>query len=95
MATFTATHGVEFGEQAPPKRDGAQPGPYVAWAKFVHDRARDTATGTKVYVFSTDDPAVAERLRAVNDYGITEVDVPAVGAETDAGAPDGAAAPSA
>jgi hypothetical protein len=76
MTKFTATHGVEFGEQAAPKKDGT-PGTYVVWAKFEHDRALDTADGVKVYVFSTDDEAIAERVRAVTDYGITEVETPA------------------
>ena len=87
MATFTATHGVEFGEQAPPKKDGGEPGPYVAWAKFEHDRERDTANGEKTYVFSTDDEQVAERLRGVNDYGITEVGAPAEAPPGDPAAP--------
>jgi hypothetical protein len=76
MATFTATHGVEFGEQAAPKRDGGAPGPYVVWAKFEHDRSLDTVEGVRTYTFSTDDEAVAARVRAVNDYGITEVSAP-------------------
>jgi len=74
--TFTATHGVEFGEQSAPKREGGAPGPYVAWAKFERDRERDGADGTKVYVFTTDDEAIAARLRTVTDYGITEVGAP-------------------
>jgi len=73
MAKFTATHGVEFGEQAAPKKEGGEAGPYVVWAHFEHDRALDTADGVRTYVFSTDDEKVAERVRAVNDYGIAEV----------------------
>jgi len=73
MAKFTATHGVEFGESAAPKKEGGEPGPYVVWAKFEHDREQDTAEGVKVYTFSTDDEKVADRVRAVNDYGIAEV----------------------
>ena len=76
MATFTATHGAEFGEQAAPKREGGIPGPYVAWAKFERDRERDGSDGTKVYVFTTDDESIAERLRGISDYGITEVKEP-------------------
>ena len=71
MATFTATHGVEFGEQD--EKSGA----YVVWAHFEHDRDQDTAEGVKVYTFSTDDEQIAARVRAVNDYGITEVGTPA------------------
>jgi len=41
MTTFTATHGVEFGESAAPKKEGGEPGPYVVWAKFEHDRDLD------------------------------------------------------
>jgi len=76
MAKFTATHGVEFGEQAAPKRDGGTPGPYIVWAKFEHDRNLDTVEGVRTYTFSTDDEAIAARVRAVDDYGITEVDAP-------------------
>ena len=82
MAKFTATHGVEFGEQAAPKKEGGEPGPYAIWAKFEHDRDLDTPEGVKVYTFSTDDEKVAERVRAVNDYGIAEV-----GAVAEVGAP--------
>ena len=71
MAKFTATHGVEFGEQD--EKSGA----YVVWAHFEHDREQDTADGTKVYTFSTDDETVAARVRAVSDYGIAEVVAPA------------------
>ena len=79
MATFTATHGVEFGEQD--EKSGA----YVVWAHFEHDRDQDTAEGVKVYTFSTDDATIAERVRAVNDYGIAEVGAVAeVGAPTEA-----------
>ena len=46
------------------------------WAKFEHDRALDTADGVRTYTFSTDDETVAARVRAVNDYGITEVTAP-------------------
>jgi hypothetical protein len=77
MATFTATHGVEFGEHAAPKKEGGDPGPYAVWAKFERDRTLDTADGVKGYTFSTDDAKVAERVRAVNDYGIAEVGAPA------------------
>lgn len=68
---FTATHGVEFGEHVPDK-NGAL-GPYVAWAQFTHDRDLDTANGERVFTFGTDDAKLAERVRNVNDYGITEV----------------------
>lgn len=91
MTTFTATHGVEFGEQAAPKREGGVPGPYVAWAKFERDRERDGVDGTKVYVFTTDDESIADRLRAVSDYGITEVGTPAEVAPEPAAEPDPAA----
>ena len=77
MAKFTATHGVEFGEQAAPKKEGGEPGPYIVWAKFEHDRSLDTVEGVRTYTFSTDDEKVAERVRAVNDYGIAEVGAPA------------------
>lgn len=67
MATkFTATHGVEFGEEVK--------GAYKVWAQFVRDRDLDTPDGAKTYVFSTDDPKVADRLRKVSDYGIREVE---------------------
>ena len=75
MATFTATHGVEFGEQ------DAKTGVYAAWARFERDRIRDTVDGVKAYVFRTDDKKIAARVRAVKDYDITEVDEPAA-AET-------------
>lgn len=70
MATFTATHGVEFGEQ------DAKTGLYSVWARFERDRTLDTADGVKGYAFSTDDKKVADRVRAVNDYGIAEVAAP-------------------
>ena len=71
MATFTATHGVEFGEQ------DAKTGIYAAWAHFERDRDRDTVDGVKAYTFSTDDKKIATRVRAVKDYGITEIEAPA------------------
>lgn len=64
---FTATHGVEFGEQD--EKSGA----YVVWAHFEHDREQDTTEGVKVYTFGTDDTTAAARVRKVKDYGITEV----------------------
>jgi len=73
MVTFTATHGVEFGEPVNKKGEPDENGAYAVWAKFEHDRDQDTAEGVKVYTFSTDDEKVAERVRAVKDYGITEV----------------------
>ena len=82
MVTFTATHGVEFGEPVNKKGEPDEDGAYAVWAKFEHDRALDTAEGVKVYTFSTDDAKVAERVRAVNDYGIAEV-----GAVAEVGAP--------
>ena len=82
MAKFTATHGVEFGEQVAPKKEGGEPGPYVAWAKFERDRALDTPDGVKGYTFSTDDETVAARIRAVVGYGIAEVTAPADPAPT-------------
>lgn len=78
MTTFIATHGVEFGEQEAPKREGGVPGPYVAWAKFERDREREGVDGVKVFAFTTEDEKIADRLRAVTDYGITEVAAPAV-----------------
>lgn len=66
MSVFTATHGVEF-------RDADD----VVWAKFVlDDESTELVNGVtrKRYRFETDDPAVAARLRDVDDYGITEVD---------------------
>lgn len=74
MTTFTADYGVEFGEHGPANRKG-EPGPYVVWAKF--ERAPDGPAGRKVFTFSTEDDAVAERLRGVQDYGITETSQPA------------------
>jgi hypothetical protein len=73
---FVATHGVEFGEH-PKFKDLANPGPFVVWAKFERDRSLDTPEGEKRYTFSTDDAAVAARLRTVNDFGIDEVSKPA------------------
>ncbi len=67
MASFTATHGVEFGEPDP------KTGEYTVWARFERDHDRDTPDGVKTYAFSTDDERVAKRVRAVKDYGITEV----------------------
>lgn len=61
---FTATHGVEFGEEVE--------GTYEVWAKFVHDPTLDSDEGVKTYVFSTEDAKTAERLRKVEDYGIAE-----------------------
>lgn len=75
MAKFTATHGVEFGETDP------KTGVYTAWAKFARDRELDTPTGVKTYTFETDDEKVADRLRAVKEYGIVEVPAPATPAE--------------
>lgn len=57
---FTATHGVQFRDD-----DGV-------WAHFTRDAGRETGDGRKVYVFETDDAKVAQRVRSVKDYGITE-----------------------
>lgn len=59
---FVATHGVEMG--------------VPAWAKFERDRDLDTPDGEKRYKFATDDAAVADRLRKVDDFGIVEVSAP-------------------
>ena len=69
---FTATHAVHFSD------DGVK-----AWAHFQRDTSADnTREGVPGYSFETDSAAVAKRLRAVTDYGITE-DAPA-GGDTDA-----------
>jgi hypothetical protein len=57
---FIATHGVTFGDPEP-------------WAQFVRDSTLDTPEGEARYKFSTEDAAVAARLRKVKDYGIVEV----------------------
>lgn len=59
LFTFTATHGVQLGEPV--------------WAAFTRDQAHDTPEGGRGYSFTTDDAAVAGRLRKVKDYGIHEV----------------------
>ncbi|HET6816881.1 MAG TPA: hypothetical protein VFH66_06605 [Mycobacteriales bacterium] len=64
---FTATHGVTFSDQP----DG---GDLQTWAAFTEDREAMKPTGERVYTFETDDAKVADRLRKVDDYGITEVD---------------------
>lgn len=58
---FVATHGVHLSE-----------GGFGPWAHFQHDPARDTPNGEKRYVFETDDPEIARRVRKVDGYGITE-----------------------
>jgi hypothetical protein len=58
---FEATHGVQLGE------------PGAEWASFTRNETLDTPDGEKRYSFSTEDAAVAKRLRAVEDYGIAEV----------------------
>lgn len=68
---FIATHGVQFADE------------FGVWARFVRDTSLDTPTGEKRYTFGTDDESTAERVRAVNDYGITEVDVPAADGDAD------------
>lgn len=68
---FVADRGVEFGEHVGFK-SLEQPGEFRVWAKFVRDHSLDTPTGQKRYAFGTDDAKVAERVRAVKDYGIVE-----------------------
>lgn len=58
---FEATHGVSFGD------------PGAEWASFTRNETLDTPEGEKRFSFSTEDAAVAKRLRAVEDYGISEV----------------------
>lgn len=58
---FVSTHGVQLGD------------PGDLWASFVRDEALDTPEGEKRYAFGTDDPTVAKRLRAVDEYGIAEI----------------------
>jgi hypothetical protein len=81
--TFTATHGVEFGEHAPAGKDGSG-GAYEVWAKFVRDPSLDTADGQKTFTFGTDDLKVAKRLREVSDYGMAESKDAEPDAESDA-----------
>lgn len=61
MATFIATHGVQFGEPV--------------WAAFARDEAHDTAEGELRYSLTTDDPQVIARLRKLkaDEHGIAEV----------------------
>lgn len=64
---FTATHGVKFTDE-----NGN------TWAHFLVDPALSRREGNgdlKGYRFTTDDPSVAERLRMIRQYGITEVKV--------------------
>jgi hypothetical protein len=61
MPKFIATHGVQLG--TPPED---------VWASFTRDEALDTAEGERRYSFTTDDAAVAAKLRKIKDYGITE-----------------------
>jgi hypothetical protein len=61
LSVFIATHGVQFGD------------PHAPWAHFKRQEALDTPDGEKRYTFSTEDPAIVKRLRAVKDYGISEV----------------------
>ncbi len=61
--TFTATHGPAFQDEG-----ASQP-----WAHFIQDPARTTPNGEKVYVFTTDDAKVADRLAKIDEYSITEV----------------------
>jgi hypothetical protein len=75
MTTFVSTHGVELGDTIKPASARALAG-YEVWAKFQRDPAYDTPDGDKGYSFTTDDPGVAERLRAINDYGIRELPEP-------------------
>lgn len=69
---FCADYGVEFREPGPSPIE-----PDRVWAHFVLD---EQSTGLvdgvtkRVYRFETDDPEIAKRLHAVNDYGIREVD---------------------
>jgi hypothetical protein len=58
---FIATHGVQFGDPAEP------------WAQFTIDDELATPEGERRYKFTTEDAAVAGKLRKVKDYGITEV----------------------
>lgn len=79
---FTAKYGVEFGEHVTGKTSST-PGPYSVWAKFERARDLETRDGEKVFAFGTDDAKVADRLRGVNDYGITETSAQAPAAEPD------------
>lgn len=66
--TFTATHGVQFRDEHGD-----------IWAEFEMDRAlhwREGRGDMYGYRFTTDDPKIAKRLRAVRQYGITEVKQP-------------------
>lgn len=58
---FSASHGVILGN------------PGEEWAVFTRNETLDTPEGEKRYSFSTEDAAVAAKLRKVKDYGITEV----------------------
>jgi hypothetical protein len=72
---FVATHGVQFGDSTD---DGL-----AVWAHFTVDDTLDTPEGQKRYTFATDDAKVAQRVRAVKDYGITETSVPSKAAPAD------------
>jgi len=58
---FQATHGVQLGN------------PGEEWAVFTRNEKLDTPEGEKRYSFTTEDAAVAAKLRKVKDYGIAEV----------------------
>lgn len=58
---FAATHGVQLGD------------PIEPWATFVRDEDLDTADGERRYSFTTEDPEIAGRLRALDDYGVAEI----------------------
>jgi hypothetical protein len=58
---FTATHGVRLADD-----DGE-------WAAFERAPDLDTSEGEARYRFVTDSASVAKRVRAVEQYGITEV----------------------
>jgi len=59
MPKFIATHGVQLGTPA--------------WASFVRDEELDTPEGERRYSAVVEDPADVKRLRAIKDYGISEV----------------------
>lgn len=63
---FRATHGVEFA-------DTGRNGEYQKWAAFEHapDPGRPDVPP---YRFVTSDAKVIARLRAIGEYGITEVE---------------------
>lgn len=58
---FLATHGVDLA-------DGNG-----RWARFEAAPELRKPNGPMVFRFATTDPAVAERVAAVDDYGIREV----------------------